>query len=70
MPLTPDAVELAELVRTLLHEVREERRRLHVERHEIYQIVLQGGHLPTLIKLVDLFEQQADRMRGSLTPTH
>ena len=62
MPSTPDIAKLEELValiRTLFSEVQEERRKLYRERHAIYEIVLEGGHLPTLHRLADLLEQQA-----------
>jgi len=43
MPSMPEVAALARLIehiRALLSEVREERRRLHIERHAILQIVI------------------------------
>jgi hypothetical protein len=54
---------LIDRVQTLLDDVCEERRRLHRERHAVFQIVLEGGHLPSLHRLADLLEQQ-ERPQG------
>jgi hypothetical protein len=49
---------LIEQIGALLEDVRDERRRLHRERHAVFQIVIESGHLPTLHRLADLFAEQ------------
>ena len=53
--------ELIATLRLLLNDVQEERRRLHIERHAILQIVIQDGNLPTLHRLADMLEEQTHR---------
>lgn len=52
---------LMEQIAALLEDVREERRRLHRERHAVLRIVIESGHLPTLHRLADMLEDQTDR---------
>ena len=55
-------------MRSLLNDVKEERRRLHIERHAIFQIVIQDGNLPMLHRLADMLEDQTGRRgKGLLT---
>ena len=53
--------QLAEELRLLLADVKEERRLLHVERHAIFQIVLSEGNLPMLHRLANMLEKQIER---------
>ena len=55
---------LVQQIAALLEDVQEERRRLHRERHAVFQIVIESGHPPTLHRLADMFaEKSCGRIR-------
>ena len=52
---------LIEQIAALLADVCQERRALHRERHAVFEIIIEGGHLPTLPNLADLFASKSVR---------